>query len=174
MRYLVLAFALAVASCGAAPDDHLLTTGGLGAVRIGMTVADAEKALGVKLTPRQEEFFEPGCWYTHPAGEQASMVYYMVAGVVIVRIDVRGDAQGARQFHDAKGFGVGAEEKAVIAAYGKALENTPHPYLHETGRYLRVPDAAGKTALLFETDEGKVTGFRAGRVPFVDYIEGCS
>ena len=173
MRYLMAALALTLASCGAKTDDHVLTPEGLGAVRIGMTVAQAEKALGVKFIARQEEFFEPGCWYTHPAGEQVSRAYYMVAGVVIVRIDVRGDAK-APSLHDAKGLGIGAEEKAVITAYGGHLENTPHPYLNETGRYLRIPEKDGKTALLFETDEGKVTSFRAGRIPFVDYIEGCS
>jgi hypothetical protein len=55
------------------------------------------------------------------------------------------------------------------------VEHRPHKYV-EGAEVLRVVDAAGgKGVLVFETDAGgKVTAWRAGVPPQVDYVEGCS
>ena len=59
----------------------------------------------------------------------------------------------------------------------RLVEEQPHKY--SEGLYLRVEDTAGGTGvLLFETDgkgdDAKVTEWRSGVPPQVDYVEGCS
>lgn len=69
---------------------------------------------------------------------------------------------------------VGMARAEIDALYPGRIEVRPHHYV-EGGHYLRVtaPDAAG--VLVFETDEdGRVTTWRAGQPPQVDYIEGCA
>ena len=52
---------------------------------------------------------------------------------------------------------------------------TPHKY--EDGHYLTVtPTAAAdkQFRIVFETARGRVTRYRAGLMPSVEYVEGCS
>lgn len=157
---------------GCGPDGdkgNVLSPRGLGPVDIGMTTQAAQTALGAALRPRPSAGDE--CWYTSRADGVDSTILYMVSAGAIVRVDLRDGAKGT----DARGLGLGAEEKAVIAAYGDAAKIAPHKYV-EGGHTLRIAgpkDKAGDTALVFETAEGKVAALRAGRVPFVDYVEGC-
>jgi hypothetical protein len=92
----------------------------------------------------------------------------------ITRIDVgplaRGDA--ATGVVTDRRVGIGATEAAVRRAYGVALIVRPHPY-GEKGHYLEAPAPGRKRGLIFETRDGRVTSFRAGRYPSLDYIEAC-
>ena len=52
---------------------------------------------------------------------------------------------------------------------------TPHKYL-PGGEYLTVRSASPADSLrrmVFETENGRVTHFRAGRVPEVEWVERC-
>jgi hypothetical protein len=55
------------------------------------------------------------------------------------------------------------------------MQVQPHEYV-PGGNYLRVTDPAiADGAIVFETDEaGRVTRWRVGRAPQVDYVEGCA
>ena len=162
-----------LSACEPKDTGRVLSMDGLGAVKIGMTAAQAEAALGGKLKPRDAQFFEPACWYTSRADGQDPFVRYMMSGDEVVRIDIdKAPPQAAAVISD-KGIGIGTDESAAAAAYGAALKSTPHRYV-EGGHYLRLAAPDGARALLFETDAGKVTTFRAGRVPYVDYVERCS
>lgn len=164
---------LLLAACDSKDTRRSLSMDGLGAVKIGMTATQAETALGVKLKPRDAQFFEPACWYTSRADGQDPFVRYMVSGEEVVRIDIDKAPPQAVAVVSDKGIGIDTDEAAATAAYGDALKSTPHRYV-EGGHYLRVAAPDGARALLFETDAGKVTTFRAGRVPYVDYVERCS
>lgn len=135
-------------------------------VTVGMTATQAEAALKAKLRPRSSE--DAACWYTARADGADAATLYMMSGDTVVRIDLRAGSAVT----DRNGFGIGADEAALTAAYGSALTVAPHKYV-EGGHTLRFA-GPGDTALVFETAEGKVTTLRAGRIPFVDYVEGCS
>jgi hypothetical protein len=88
---------------------------------------------------------------------------------VLERIDV--DSSGVAT---AEGIRVGASEADVMAAYGSRVAVQPHKYTGPRGHYLIVGDPADTTRrLVFETDGSRVTTFRAGRRPAVDFVEGC-
>lgn len=152
-----------------------LTFEGLDKVRIGMTPAEAAQALGSKLTPMNAEMDSDACWMTQRADGKDSGIWYMVEDGRITRIDIGLD-QNSRPatITTEKGIGLGASEQEVFKAYGKALKISPHPYGGPQDHYLLLDNKGAKAALLFEIEGGKVTTFRAGRHPAVDYSEGCS
>ena len=88
---------------------------------------------------------------------------------------VRVDADSATLRTD-RGAGIGMTEAEVHRLYGGELEVQPHKYV-EGGRYLVYlsPQRADSgLRIVFETDGSVVTRFRAGMLPAVAYVEGCS
>jgi len=162
-------------SAGPGSDSpNTLTMAGLGAVRLGMSVTEVQQALGAALEPMTPGT-DAACWMTRRADGRAPQVFYMVENDKITRIDID-TAASAGTPSDVKteaGIGVGAAEADVLAAYGKSTKVTPNKY-DEHGHDLVVENADAKSALLFQTSDGKVTTFRAGLHPSVDYVEGCS
>jgi hypothetical protein len=173
MRRTLLVLTIALLSSPALAAGTLTPTG-LGKVEIGMTVAQAEAALGTKLrVDRLED--EPGaCGYARRADGEDPGISYMVDGDVINRIDVDGNdpAVPPPDVTTEKGIGIGATEDQIRHAYGKAAIESPHPYTAgPDSHYFKV--TKGENALLFETYNGKVNTFRAGLSEAIDYIEGC-
>lgn len=152
--------------CGRAPGADqrwVASAGALGQVRIGMTVDEAATALG----SRFEESPDRGeCVYRRSRAVPAGVLFMDVGGR-IVRIDVT--SFGVRTD---RGIGVGDAEDRVHDAYGSAVTTTPHKY-DPNGRYLTIAGDDGHR-LVFETDGQWITRYRIGRVPEVEWVEGCS
>jgi hypothetical protein len=92
----------------------------------------------------------------------------MVEGGRLVRIEVR---EGATP--TAEGARIGDTEERVLSLYPDARRM---PQKYTSGSYLVVlPDAPGDTLsrYVFETDSQRVTGYRAGVFPPVEYVERC-
>ncbi len=174
-RLLIMA-CLGMVAC-APQAERTLSYRGLGGVELGMTLREAEPILGANLTLLKDAFYQSdSCWYSRRSDGEESFVAYMMDKNRIVRIDVL-DLSGDQNTTDVvsdKGVGIGALEKDVIALYGADIEIRPHLYVSPGGHYLRVQSPDGSSALLFETEDGKVTSFRAGLIPQVDYKERCS
>jgi hypothetical protein len=91
----------------------------------------------------------------------------MFAGDTLVRIE----SDSAVATDD--GARVGDSEAAIDSLYGAGVQRRPHKYTD--GRYLIVPSPRDSALrLVFETDGARVTRFRAGRLPQVEWVEGCS
>lgn len=72
------------------------------------------------------------------------------------------------------GIGIGDTAATVRERYGDALVETPHKYTAEQGgQYLTVA-AGDNRKIVFETDGSRVTSYRIGRVPEVEWVEGCA
>jgi hypothetical protein len=94
----------------------------------------------------------------------------MAVGGQIARVEVR-DATVAT----AAGARVGDTESRINALYPGRVQTGPHKYTD--GHYLVVRRGAGADSayrLVFETDGQRVTGYRGGRMPEVEWVEGCS
>jgi hypothetical protein len=134
----------------------------------GMTVEEASRAAGVTLTSRDSI---PGStckymrWPDGPTG-----VLLMALDNRIVRIDVV-----EPNIATAEGVRVGETAARVKELYAGRVVETPHKYTN--GTYLTVKSVANSDSLyrlVFETDSGKVTRFRSGLLPAVEWVEGCS
>ena len=174
-RRQLLATLLVIAACRAEeaaerPADTAravewsVSAGGIGALRVGMTVEEARAALGGEFDPDSAT----GCHHAPIAGA-AGRVLAMIVDGRVVRIEVK-DSLVATD----RGARVGDSEVRIDSLYRGAVTVEPHKYTD--GRYLVVTPAAADSGLrlIFETDGSRVTEYRAGRLPEVAWVEGCS
>ncbi len=148
---------------------------GLGPVRVGMTLREAEAAAGVSLRlldmPR-----DPSCRYAVPdlSSGTGDEIGFMVVEGKIVRIDI--GIMGPDRILTVSGVGKGDTEAKVQTTYPGRIRVEPHPYV-QGGHYLvYVPADAGfrDFSMIFETVDGTVRNFRAGYAGPVAWPEGCS
>ena len=94
----------------------------------------------------------------------------MLVGDTLARVDVFRSSTT----RTAAGAGLGDSAARIDSLYSGRVRTQPHKYT--TGKYLIVPSAADTTfRLVFETDEeGRVTRYRSGRLPEVEWVEACS
>jgi hypothetical protein len=135
---------------------------GVGPVRVGMSVNEAEAALGAPLLrPRSLA----DCAYVRPSQGPAGLSFMVVQGR-IARIDV-----DSATVATTAGARVGDSEARVRALYGERLIVSPHKYVE--GHYLTVTPRDTGHRVVFETDGQRVTRYRAGRLPEVKWVERC-
>jgi hypothetical protein len=160
--------AASLAACGSQSGPPTVTGDGFGQMRFEMKVAEAEAALGHKLTPLNAAD-EEACRYYRPDGAFQGLSL-MTADGIVVRLDV----QDTAEIKTDAGAKIGDSEAQVLELYKGRVEVQPHKYTGPEGHYLVVKGGDGKVQLVFETDGAKVLSYRAGVEPQVQYVEGCS
>ena len=156
---------LALAGCGSSEpvpeerdlDAWVVTDSGAGPIQLGATAAEiaehTEKLGSVE-----------GCAYAK-APAAPGLLIMLFAGKV-VRFDVIEPILATPA-----GAKVGDSETRIQELYPGRVRVEPHKYTD--GHYLVIDSAPGRR-LVFETDGTRVTRYRAGVVPQVDWVEGCS
>ncbi len=145
-----------------------LNLNGIGTVRVGMTVKEATKAAGTKLVG---DVPNDSCYYVKPEGEPKD-ISFMVTKGRISRVEVSKNSRVATL----SGARIGDTEAQIKSLYPGQITVTPHKYV-QGGHYLTlVPKdrASGNYRLIFETDGKRVTQLRSGKLPEVEFVEGCS
>ena len=170
MKLAVCGLALLLAA--AAPDpsyDWKLTPAGWGPVRVGMTRAQAEKALSIQL--EGEAFDNEGsCIELYSSNEKLTGLYFMFLDGKLSRVSA-GDKSAVTT---PRGKGIGSTADEVRAAYGDKLQAEPHHYLDLPAEYLTYWLRPGKSGVRFETDaNGKVETIHAGN-DSIQLVEGCA
>lgn len=155
----------------------VLRMDGIGPIRVGMTVPEAEKASGVKLKPIQETMNE--CTFVAPDGKIQDIIFMVFKGK-IVRADTpdEGMSQKPSQVKTPEGIGVGDSMAKVKSTYQGRIKTQRHPYGQE-GKdfYLLVSPRDPKNKkylMIFEVRDGVVKSFRSGLSGDVQAIEGCA
>ena len=143
---------------------------GYGALRFGMTEADVRAAWDADLGGGDPAATGDACHYLFPtASKPPSNFALMFEGSRFVRYDIGTAADIAPG-----GGKVGMDAAEIDALYPGRVAESPHKYV-EGGRYLRIPATSGDGVLVFEVDaDDRVSAWRAGVAPQVDYVEGCS
>lgn len=157
------------------PQTPLVATGaahfdGYDKLRFGMTAAETNKAWGKPL-PARSPAATSDCYVVAPVSSTTpAALSWMIDGDKFVRYDVRNDSDVAPG-----GGKLGMSGDEIRKLYGGRVREQPQKYV-PGGQYLRVSaDGDSGTALIFDTDAaGKVTGWRVGQPPQVNYVEGCS
>lgn len=153
------------------PAPGVITFAGFGPAPFGVNEEQVRMAWGRDLGDMRPE--QPGgCYYLipQPRSDTGYRIGFMFEGDRFVRIDI--DAVDI----EAPGGGkVGMSAQDIQRLYGERVATQNHKYV-EGGQYLRVADAGDSNGvLLFETDAGgRVSGWRIGVPPQIDYVEGCS
>jgi hypothetical protein len=106
------------------------------------------------------------CFYADLRGH--SGISLMILNGRVARVDIDNkDTQTIEGIHN------GDSEAHALSIYGKRLKVTPHAYTAPEGHYLTVHTADGRYGIRFETDDGKIVRYYAGRVDAISFIEGC-
>lgn len=151
-----------------APDTGWVATPqGIGPVRAGMPRSALLAHIGQP--SRSGYYSHERCTYTGgtalPAGVQV-----MIFDSTVARVDVSKPG-----VHTREGAQVGDREAAVLAKYRGRVTVTPHNYSGPQWHYLTVrPPGDTLHRIVFETDGARVQNFRVGRLPEVEWVEGCS
>ncbi|WP_313005293.1 hypothetical protein [Brevundimonas sp.] len=162
-----------------AASATVLTPLGYGPLKIGMTQAEVDAAVGPP--PANAAEAEPSeCRYYHPPRAPAGMLV-MVENGILTRLTATKDATVKTE----DGVGVGYDGEQLKARYGAAATVTPHKYQGAPsayvtlwpgkpqlqGAYVTDPTARG---LVYEIgQDGKVAFIHAGG-PSIQNVEGCS
>ena len=152
---------------GARADAWTVEAAGIGPVRTGVTLRALSAALGESVRAAYDVF--ETCDHVQPAALPPGVALMVIADTV-VRVDV--DSAGVRT---PEGAQVGDAQARVLALYPGRVRDEPHHYEGPEGRY-PIVEMPGDTLhrIVFETDGRRVTSYRAGRRPAVDYVEVCA
>lgn len=161
-------------------DSATLTPDGLGPLRIGMTRAEVEAAMGPDANPGAVGGPDPeACDEFRPANAPAG-VLVMIERDSLTRISLIDRSPVATP----EGLSVGATADEVKSAYGDQAVATPHKYVEAPAAYMTVweggprgesyvQDEAAR-GIVYEVDRtGAVSAIRAGG-PSIQYVEGCA
>jgi hypothetical protein len=138
-----------------------MTAAGLGPLRAGQTIAEANSAVGGGFSGSSGNCTY-AVWPSAPAG-----VAVMLANGRVARIEVRSGATAT-----AAGARIGDSEARINSLYAGRVTSSPHKY-NPGGHYLTVRGPGASNRIVFETDGSSVTNYRAGRSPEVEQVEGC-
>lgn len=152
------------------PDTGLVQWQGYGDTRFGMDEAAFKKAWGGSEFNSYDFEEKQHCFHLWPKGQkESSDLAFMFVDGKFARYSIESPKQTAPG-----GGKVGMTTAEILKLYPGKVEHQPHKYTD--GEYLRITN--GANVLLFETnakgDAGKVTDWRVGVPPAVDYVEGCS
>jgi hypothetical protein len=143
---------------------------GIGPIRVGMTIQEAEASARTRLISDERSELET-CWYVKPQGGPKEISFMVINGE-IARVDI----YGSNRITTVRGAKIGDSEDRIKSLYPRQIQVSPHEYV-QGGHYLTfVPrDASDRQyRLVFETDGRRVKLIRAGRLPEVEYVEGCA
>jgi hypothetical protein len=159
----------ATTSGSAMAPASTVTPAGYGAIDFGMTPQEGAKRLMRPLRPLNPGEEKEPCYYLFPDGDPHATFAFMVSEGQLARIDVSSPSVAT-----AEGARVGDSEAQVLQLYSGRAQVQPHKYGGPNDHYLVVYDRDRSHALVFETLDGKVTRYRAGKLPEAEYVEGCS
>jgi hypothetical protein len=144
-------------------DAWMVRQDGVGPVEIGMSLAKLNAVLHEKFRMPKNKG-DQGCFYVKSKGHPH--VLFMMEDGQLARVDV--NAAGPAT---SKGVRVGDSEERVKQIYGSALQIGPHHYTD--GHYLTIKSSSGRYGIRFETEQGRVERFYAGKFQSIQYVEGC-
>ena len=176
---------------------QVLSWQGLGPVRLGMTIEEAERALGASFKPRSVGSTDE-CWITQRADGKNEEVNYEVQNGKIVVISVLPDSasHGTSKITDTRGLGVGATEADIRRAYGE-VKTSFAPYFNEESEieaakerarlgvklaaplpspeyWIEAESPNHERAIIYNTRDSKVLWLRTGFKPAVTAAEECN
>lgn len=159
---------------GAAAADQL-TALGFGPLRVGMTRAEVEAALGPDANPEAVGGPDPAsCDMFRPERAPEGLLVMVENGVLTSVWISRNTAVGTD-----RGLSIGDTAAEVKRVYGSAAVVEPHKYVEAPAEYITVwstPDHRSPAArgIKYEIGrDGRVQSI-AGGGPSIQYVEGCA
>ncbi len=177
-----IAFVLYLAFAPANAADQILTPDGLAPVQIGMTVEQAEAALGAKLAPLDtaDGYSSEACWETQRFGDPDPAILYMIWHGKIVRIDITRyehkpywTDENVPAIASEKGIHIRDRDDEAAKAHGPATIS-PNPFgKRPDDYYATILTQDKQRGIVFEIWDHYVYRMRAGLTKAIRLPEGC-
>jgi hypothetical protein len=151
-----------------------LALNGIGPIRVGMTVDEASRAAGVKLVFVASGPDGISCSQFKPEGELKDITFMVTKGR-IARVEIRDN----KRITTIRGAKIGDTLDRIISLYPGQIQVIKAPLTSRpegNSKHLTfVPkDAVDKNyRIIFETTFDRVREFRSGKLPEVEFLEGC-
>jgi len=162
-----------------AADPNVLTAEGLGALKIGMTLAEVTAAVGPDSNPGAVGGADPQACDEFRPERAPEGVLVMIEQGVLTRVSL----VRASTLKTDRGFGIGSQGSAIKAAYGGGVVAQPAKYEAAPAEDLFVWAKGGSTSYVTDATargvryevgaDGLVKAVRAGG-PSIQLVEGCS
>jgi len=149
-------------------ESTRIQTNGMMPIEIGMTVKQAEGVSGTRLIGG---VVINQCYYVTPQNG-SSGVAFMVKNGRIARVDVRQN----QRILTRRGAKIGDTKERLKQLYGTQLKRTGVPLSGrgEVFTFFPTDPQDQNYRLIFETNrQGRIVTYRAGKLPEVEYVEGC-
>jgi hypothetical protein len=151
-------------------EESQVATNGIGPVLVGQTISEASRAGGLRM---KIGYGDPQtCAYFRPQGGLDG-VNFMVTRNRVARVDITNP-----RVMTLRGAKVGDTEERIKSLYPGQIRVEPHPYGGRRGGHylIFVPKDLEDSnyRIIFETDGQRVSRYRAGKLPEVNFIEDCS
>jgi hypothetical protein len=166
---LLAAVALSATSALAQPRPWHLTPDGYGPVRIGMTRAQVERALNVRLEGEPVDDANVCIEMGAERGEHRDLIF-----MFLERRLSRIAAIDASRVTTPRGIGIGATAAQVRRTYGRGLLAEEHTYIGRPAEYLTFWTVRNRRGVRFSTGtDRRVETIIAGN-DSIQLIEGCA
>lgn len=163
--YVMIGFFLCFGVAWSDNSIKVVTFKGYQSIEIGKPIQAIAKKTGLKFIKDSEAEKDFECTYARTSPLPG--MYFMLIKGVVARIDV-----DKGNYTTPEGAKLGDTEAKIKKLYPKA-EIEGQKYVPE-GHYFTVRSDDKKLAIVFETDGKKVTAFRIGRMPEVEWVESCN
>lgn len=153
-------------------SDVFVTTVGMGPIRVGMTVEEAEEAAGFALEGEPNPDVSATCYLVTPPADQPDYagVAFMVEDGRIVRVEVRGSSSVTTR----SGAGIGVTETALREMFPGRIEPAPDFVVDGVAlQFVPASEVDANYRVVFVLADDVVSELRAGLLPAVGYSEGC-
>ena len=178
VSFLILATLMLVAPARA----EVLSFQGVGPVQLGMTVEDAERAIGTKLEPRGPAYTSDACYQTLRADKKDPGITSVVEDGRITVINVFSSDGQTPEVIDKHRLGIGGTEDGIRRGYGRVKRRLGFYDRGEPPKgdpayvpefWIEAESDDGKRTILFVTKAGKITSMATGQKPMVREPEPC-
>jgi hypothetical protein len=150
-------------------DSSAVSTAGIGPLTFGLTVPNAEKALGARLLPDAAFPATGQCIVVKPESG-ADAVWFTVWKSTVERLDVRPPGKPKTR----SGAGIASTEAQLKTLFTDRL-TVSSTASGRTAVYTPQDAANANFRIIFELDlAGNVTSYRAGRVGIVEPVAPCA
>lgn len=155
---------LLLAACSPTAETWVVTPEGIGPLTVGMDITAVDSILGDGF---EIPSYISGCDLLPLSGKRDG-IWLMFREGQLVRTEARTPV-----VTDTEGIRVGDGEATVTARYGDRIRRSTHKWVD--GFYLTILPATGDTLrrTVIEIEKGLVLLIRAGRMPEVEWTEGC-
>lgn len=157
------------------PDDAVLSSAGLGPIRIGMTVSELEAELGTDLTIETIDGNVAGaCGQVVPTTSIARDVWILLELTGPDDAIIRRVSTFSGPWFTPSGITVGSSQQDVIDTFPGQIEERPHVYTEGTYMRFLPTNADDPNTVEFVNEGGTIAEIRVGNRDWVGFVEGCA